>query len=219
MLPAGGTDGWVDEVISTELLFPRNGTKLPFVGHALIYSAYEARTLTWDPLLGQFTLTNAAGTVLHTLARSGVISCDLAFDSLDRQFYCWLEANDQIWMYWFNSVSSAFEITNITSGENPCCAFDERRIILSSQADIYLFYQRDNLIFYRLQRDRYLVEYPVPDSIAAVELETCGMGTNSRMTLRVQLSDHVLFALGEKPMLIEGEYCGYPLGVNPWQRN
>jgi len=213
MLPIGGTDGWVDEIISTELAFPRNEVKVPLIAKALIYSDDVPRTLTYDADAEQLVQTDVDGNILHTLDRPGVLSCDLAFDLLDREFYCWMEASDQIWMYWFNSLTSLFETTNITTGQNVCCAFDERRTVLSATADIFLFYQRGEDLFYRLQRDRYTVEYPIPTDQTGVTLLTCGMGTNLRMTLRVLVESSILIAVNDKLMTADDYIVGYPWGT------
>jgi hypothetical protein len=160
MLPSGGTAGWQEEVLSTVLLPPRNMLKDKFLAYSYLHTTDELHSIV--RLKNAIQIKNSGGAIVAQLAAPNALCVDLAFDQLDRYVAVWELAGDQIWMNWFNPISSVRESIQIATGNNPCCAMDERRGIFSSISDIFIFYQRGDLIFYRLQRDRYLVEYPVP---------------------------------------------------------
>lgn len=85
---------------------------------------------------------------------------DLTFDQLGRPFICW-EVDGQVWVRWYNPISQMAETWNICAGRTPVCSIDTFHEYQSDISDILLFYIDDEAdrVKYRLQRDRYLVEY------------------------------------------------------------
>lgn len=217
MLPSGGTDGWQEEVISTELLPPRNGLKDKFLGYSYLHTSDELHSIT--RLKNAIQIKDSENALVVQFDIPNAICVDIAFDQLDRYVAVWELADDQVWMNWFNPVSGVRESIQIATGNNPCCAMDERRDIFSSISDIFIVYQRGDEIFYRLQRDRYLVEYPVPHDQEGVILETCGMGTNLRFTIRTRSEDALVLMAGSRPVGADTDIVGLPWGVTPWDRN
>lgn len=215
MLPNGGVDGWATEEITTELLYPRNDKKQKFKAKSLLYSLPLVWRLEYFEGNDALLLYNDLGEVDRTFTIPDLVCIDLTFDQLDRPVYVMENILGEIWLYWYNPVSNQQEFTLITSGNNPCCTLDDRRIELSSIADIFIFYQRGDLVFYRLQRDRYLIEYPVYHNKTEVILETCGMGTNLRLTLRYQVADAFLLMVGDKHLRLDSDYVGLPYGEIP----
>jgi len=85
---------------------------------------------------------------------------DLTFDQLGREFVSW-EIDGQVWIYWYNSLNHQMEIWNVCPGRTPVCSIDTYHEYQSDISDILLFYIDDEAdrVKYRLQRDRYGVEY------------------------------------------------------------
>jgi hypothetical protein len=219
MLPANsGNAGWQEIEISTTLLFPRNGEKLPLVTQCFRTDVDVVWTATYIDGTG-IVIANELGVTQQTLVVTGVLNVDIAFDQLNRVVIIYSKAADLIYLYWYDPNLAAHTTTQIALGQNPCCMLDERRAILIPNSDIFIFYQRLDLVFYRLQRDRYLIEYPVPHNVTGVVLQTCGMGINLRMTLRSLSDSAVLVAVGDRYVAMGTEQLGYHWGTVPWDRN
>lgn len=92
--------------------------------------------------------------------------------------------DNEISIYWYDSALGATTITNITSGRTPRIRLDFRQSYAISESDIFLFYIRETGVYYRLQRDRFGVEYDT--GITAHDdlyLEEVILATNNRLYL------------------------------------
>lgn len=218
MIPSGGNNGWATEVISTILLYPRQGQRNP----TLALSRKTTTSIICAAGLADSTtvqIVQLDGTVLGNIAVENVKVLDLAFDQLDRHFLLWEAEDSKIFMHWYDPLLSAYVTTEIAEGNNPCCQLDDYRDRFIPQSDILLFYQRGNEIFYRTQRDRYLIEYEVPHELENLILETCGMGTNLRFTLRIVSDDGIVLCAGQTPIRIGNNYVGLNWGEIPWAKS
>ena len=212
MLPTGGNAGWATEVIETVLLYPRNDPKILTVAFCLEQGADILRKV--EIVSNSIILYASDGvTPVLTLAAVSPIRVDLTFDQLNRPMIVWESPNSAIWLYWYNSLVSAYVQVNIATGTNPCCMIDERRSILSSISDNFLFYQRTSVAYYRMERERYLVEHTIPSSMLGLEIETCGMGVNQRMTLRISGYSGVVLQSGDTSVGVDNQSIGYDSGV------
>ncbi len=84
---------------------------------------------------------------------------DIAFEQAARPVICAQRGTDS-WLYWFNTVDSAFGFDNFGAGRTP-------RVILDSptdttNSDVLFFYLTATTLVYRQQRDRYAVEINTP---------------------------------------------------------
>lgn len=64
-------------------------------------------------------------------------------------------------LYYFNSLSSSYETLVIPDGTSCRACCDDPRDLNSAASDVIFGYIRDDHLYYRQQRDRYTVEYPV----------------------------------------------------------
>lgn len=96
----------------------------------------------------------------------GVIQLDLAFDQTMRPFVCFSTSEKSGYIH-FNPLNSVYEIIDLPSDVRyPCCSLDYTDN--SSISDIYMAYTRGGVLYYRLQRERYLIEH----SIASVPVKS-----------------------------------------------
>lgn len=220
MLPEdSGIDGWIPEIFSTELLYPRNGIKDKFKSYTNLYSTKEVCTGIMAPKTGYLQVFNAAGDVIFTGSYPYAKCFDFAFDQLDRIFLTWELPNDEVWIYYYDSITSDMVTKLVAVGNNPCCCMDELRTVLGYTSDIMLFYQQADLVFNRQQRDRYDIAYPVPHTHTDVVLETVGMGTNLRLTVRTISTDALVIKAGEQFVGVDNNYVGLTWGELPWDKN
>jgi hypothetical protein len=66
-------------------------------------------------------------------------------------------------------------------------AHDDKRGVSSSISDvIFTYIKTDNRLYFRAQRDRFLVEYPLTDELAPnLRITNFGMGRNNRLQWRI----------------------------------
>ncbi len=132
-----------------------------------------------------------SGTIKHSVLQiENVISLSLAFDFNMRVTlsYTTLDLTGggsgvkTTSLYWYDSSAQAMVTTNYgATVRNPQVSLDDHRLKQSSNADIIFAYVRNSSIYYRMQRDRYLIEYLFyPNLAAKTELIQIGMNTNNR---------------------------------------
>lgn len=221
MLPANsGINGWDMEILSTQLLYPRNDVKDPFRAYAQRAGTVEIWTVVYR--IDQIQLLDAAGELVYLLPIDPdfpVLNIDLTFDQLGRYFIVWEIADAQVWVRWYDPDLAAHTTVQMATGNNPCCMLDDIRDSMLPLSDIFIFYQRADEVFYRLQRELYLLEHEIPHTHTDVKLETCGMGTNLRMTLRTASTDTMILMAGETPVGVDNAIVGLPWGEIPWDKN
>lgn len=81
---------------------------------------------------------------------------DAAFDQNGRVFIC-MERVGELWFYYYDPTIPAFAFQNFGAGKTPKAVLDAP--LDSADSDVVVFYIRAGSLYYRLQRDRYLVEY------------------------------------------------------------
>ena len=92
-------------------------------------------------------------------------------------------ARIKIWRY--DPLLSNYTIKDVTAGDQPFCYLDERRPEFSANSDVFLLYHRNGEIFYRLQRDRFDVEYSTGIIGGAdIVIECFGMAKNNRLQIK-----------------------------------
>lgn len=90
----------------------------------------------------------------------------------------------EVWLYWFDPLLGDFTFVNLGPGRTPRIGLDN--IFNLANSDVLLFYANDldNKISYRVQRDRYAIEYDLPNSTSEnVYLEKAQLGQGRRFRL------------------------------------
>ena len=95
----------------------------------------------------------------------------LTFDQLGRPLVFYRINTDELKLYWYNPVISDTEIKTLAQGQNPTAGFDLPGNASSSISDAMLFYVREDKIYMRVQRDRFLVEYETPVNGVDIDAE------------------------------------------------
>lgn len=122
---------------------------------------------------------SGAGTVLFN--QPGIIRVSFSFDS-NMQPAVAYEIGDEVRFFWFDSVSAGYVTTTYADARTPRVVHDDKRDFAASKSDVILAYLRGNSLYFRQQRDRYLVEYPLEAGLPkTLRLANLGMGTNYRL--------------------------------------
>lgn len=83
---------------------------------------------------------------------------------------------------WFDSQVSARVTTVFAAARNPKMALDDKRPAEVATSDMILAYIAGNTLFYRQQRDRFLIERTLRTSLfPGTKLKNIGMNKNMRM--------------------------------------
>jgi hypothetical protein len=114
-----------------------------------------------------------------------VLSVCLAFDSNMAVAIAYQTALGSH-LYFFNGVHNAYETITISDGASCRIAVDKTTQFFNAQSDvIFIYANTSNEINYRIQRDRYTIDYPIAGGSAGQTLVRFGPALDNR--LQVQL--------------------------------
>jgi hypothetical protein len=111
----------------------------------------------------------------------GINEVTLAFDNNMNYSICVKRIDEPIiFLRWYDTVSNSYVTTQFDGVIEPFLRLDDNRASAYSRNDIILIYNRNNMLMYRLQRDRYTIEYPFIQIHPWQKLYQCGMTTKLR---------------------------------------
>ena len=86
------------------------------------------------------------------------------------------------YLYWYDTAQAAQITTTYGATYHfPQLSLDDHRLHQSANADIIFAYIKNNNLYYRQQRDRFLIEYLLESGLSEdVELRQIGMNTKNR---------------------------------------
>lgn len=122
---------------------------------------------------------------------STITEVSLAFTQLMQPFAAFV-AGKMAGYYWFDSVSHKYTFSDLPPDAEqhpvltPRCCLDDKRPRETGNSDIILAYVRDNVLYFRAERDRYTVEYTLLTQ-APFTLDQVGMNEKGRLQFRVRL--------------------------------
>ncbi len=152
---------------------------------------------TWQAVLdqGSVLLSKEGGAPIRLFDRGGIDNIGLAFDQNMRPVISFTEG-EKVWIWWFDPVQGAQVFTELAEGQNPRITLDDHRIEQVGNSDVILAYQRDEVLYYRQQRDRFQVERSIATAVTDA-LDAIGMSTGWRLQYRFRplvaddlLADH-----------------------------
>lgn len=91
------------------------------------------------------------------LTRPGVTEASLAFDNNMRATLAYVQ-DGVVKLWWFDSVPGQMVDSSFPGAHSPRLSTDDKRPMHQSDNDVIFAYLRDGALYYRQQRDRYLVE-------------------------------------------------------------
>lgn len=80
---------------------------------------------------------------------------------------------------WYNSLTEAFQTDDYTGCTSGKVSTDDKRSSIEGSSDVIFAYTLDGVLYWRQQRDRYLIEYTAGPSGVQV-LRTIGMNSGNR---------------------------------------
>lgn len=138
-------------------------------------------TVRYDTTAEQVLLSAPGVTETVAFTRGNITQVSLAFDQSMNPFIAFVEAGiSKFWWYDPTVPGQVFEESLIATAITPQCTLDDKRPSQTGNSDIILAYVREGAIYYRQQRDRYLIEYPLLASVSG-GLKCVGMNTKLRL--------------------------------------
>lgn len=121
-----------------------------------------------------------------TLVSGGIniTTVSLAFDSNMQPAVCYLE-DGVLKLLWYDTINSVFTTTTFPGCTNGKVCSDDKRAGQEGASDVLFTYLRAGSLYWREQRDRYLVERLVGVVPAGFRLVTMGMNALGRMQWRL----------------------------------
>lgn len=104
----------------------------------------------------------------------------LTFDQLGRPLVFYRIGTDQLYLYWFNALTSQNESKFIGVGHSPVAGFDIINDTSDPTSDAMIFYVRNNTAYMRIQREDYNVEYDSGVTLPDLKLNSSGMRVDGR---------------------------------------
>lgn len=185
------------------LLFPDNADPSPLMdyelgGVALNDPSQGLRVKTWycktviDGVKEITSISIGASDVVPIvfLVGDGITEASFAFDQNMNPVVAYMQ-NGQAKFYWFDTAVSGYVTTVLPAGtRSPKCCLDDKRPSQVAASDILLFYARGTKLYYREQRDRYLVEYELANVSLGEDVLVAGMTDKLRIQIGMGLQDY-----------------------------
>lgn len=165
MLPQGVLS--TPRAVGSAFLPPRNITKRPLVdyelgGTAIQDPAQGLRVQIWTgQIVGSDVVLSAPSVApVIVFTQAGITEFQFTFDQNMNPFIAYLVDGESPRFRWFDPNVSSFVVTTLPSGSYSLrCSMDDKRAPEIATSDVILTYLRAGTLYYRQQRDRYLIEY------------------------------------------------------------
>lgn len=124
-----------------------------------------------------------------------VTEISFTFDQNGRHIFVYVQA-DVVKMHWYDTALGDYTTTTYAGDMiTPRIALDDKRKMQRGISDVVLFYVKpvrneqneiiDGALYMRMQRDRYLIEYPMATSLTG-GIVKCGMMNNWRLGVQLE---------------------------------
>jgi len=119
----------------------------------------------------------------------GITTVSLAFDQNMKQALAFLqEGVAKLW--WYDTTIPGYVLISLPAGTNfPKLCLDDKRFEQTATSDILLTYTRAGVLYFREQRDRFLIEYELRTDVVGDVLQF-GMTEVNRVQWAVGLLDY-----------------------------
>lgn len=120
---------------------------------------------------------------------SDLRALSLAFDQQGRPIVFY-QTNDDLMLYWYNPVTNSDEAKFLSGGVDPHAGFDVIYDVGAGYSDAMLFYIKNGIIYMRVQRDRFDVEYETPAKLLKdINIISTGMRVDNRYQVVYRYED------------------------------
>jgi len=114
---------------------------------------------------------------------------DLTYDQLGRVIIIYLTSNNDVKLYWFDPIMEMQVITTISTGSSVAAGFDLKQNTSDQNSDAMIAYVRNDFLYWRLQRDRWSIEYNPNITHKDLKVLSMGMTDQNRFQIVYDFSD------------------------------
>lgn len=126
-------------------------------------------------------VTPDSGVASVLFSTSGITELALAFDQNMRAAVAYRK-DGGLFLWWWDTVESGYVTTDFGAGLSPRLSLDDKRPSQSNNSDIIFAYIRDGSLYFRQQRDRFLIERLLRSGLdASTRIKTIGMNKQWRL--------------------------------------
>lgn len=162
--------------VRNEVDYETGGIALNDASAGLLHQVWRARIIEKTEILLDAELVDES--VIAT--GINITEVSLSFDRNMNVVLAYVE-NGVARLYWYDSVLAAMTTTTFAGVVTPRVALDDKRNSQSAISDVIFAYLKDGDLYYRQQRDRYLVEYLLASDVDSPGLIKIGMNRQLRM--------------------------------------
>jgi hypothetical protein len=147
---------------------------------------YKYWATYYDPITDDIKLEDFDPPSVSTIINEpdGVTSIGLAFDQNANDVYAWITGTGELKLRWFDATLPGDAVLSLGQAQSVTVTMDTKYFPSSADSDILLFYIRSGAIYYRIQRDKYAVEYTTPVTTGASKLHDSGTRRDYRFQVR-----------------------------------
>lgn len=177
-----------DDLFVTKLVdYELGGTALNDASDGLEVQKWTLR-LEVDELTGMGDVYISADTVAETLLFSGdgITEISLTFDQNMNPAVGFMQSGEAR-LRWYDATIPGFTIITLPAGTTaPKLCLDDKRNLQTSASDIIMCYERAGSLYFRAQRDRFLVEYLLTTGVDGQVLK---IGMNEKYRLQIAVGE------------------------------
>ena len=165
-----------DQVVTPAIDFEKGGVDLSDASQGLELKTWRVWAET-----NVVKLQSEDGSPIVLFEEPGVTDLALAFDQNMRWSLAYLRYG-RLTLRWYDSTVSNHVVTDFGPGRCPRMCLDDKRVGNLGNSDVVFAYLRDNGLYYRQQRDRFLIEYTLKtDLYPGTRMRSIGMNRNLRL--------------------------------------
>lgn len=144
----------------------------------------------WNPSNSTAYLTpqDGAATPVEIFTELDVVEFTFSFDQNMRWCAATRNSSDEMKFRWYDTVSESYAINTYTGIHSVrLCHDDSRKLqVVGGKSDIILTYISAGQVCWRIQRDRYLIQYTAPGTYSSsYRITNFGMNTKNRLQWRI----------------------------------
>jgi len=203
---------WYDNTVIPDratLQIPRRDLKLPLEGYAMVQPTVPEQPMFVTKLyVAGDRIVADNYEELNILLEDRVTYLDGAYDQLARLWCAYIEAG-QGKLYWYDPLEADFVTTSFSPCVNVQLFLDDLRWESNASGGntVILMYEHNQAVYYRLQADRFLIEYLLVGLKEDEHLISAGLNKKYRIQVLLQRN-----AITKEPQL--GDAIIYSVVVN-----
>lgn len=182
-----------------DMLAPRSYYKPPlraFAGTIPTLPEQETLVTTVAVVNGRIRADNNEDLDIALVGK--ITMLDASYDQLNRLWCAYIE-DGQGKLFWYDAALADYTTFEFSLCDTVFLFMDDVRYYVpaTSSSTVFLIYVRDQVIYYRLQSDRFLVEYHLGDLVDGEVVVSAGMNEKYRLQIVIETPEVTQLEVGD----------------------